>query len=211
MFLSHHKHAPPLAENTFYHIYNRGNNGENLFYRPENYGYFLQKLDYYLSDYLGLYAYCLLPNHFHLLVKVVDQDALPDEKRQLTSGTKRITQAEHLISEQFRRFFLAYSKSINAQEGRTGSLFAKPFKRKPVLSETYFTRLVYYIQANPAVHGIFDNFMQYPYSSYHRILDPKLTKLRKQEVMQWFGSREGYIDFHLHGAADGLVDLRLED
>jgi REP element-mobilizing transposase RayT len=211
MFLSHHKYFPPLIANTFYHIYNRGNNGENLFYRPENYGYFLQRFDHYLSDYLKLYAFCLLPNHFHLLVKVADADALPEEKRRLAPDTGQITPPDRIISEQFRRFFLGYSKSINAQEGRTGSLFAKPFKRKPVLSETYFTRLVYCIHANPAVHGIFDNFMKYPYSSYHRILDPKLTKLRKQEVLQWFGGRESYLDFHLHGAADGLADLRLED
>ncbi len=80
-----------------------------------------------------------------------------------------------------------------------------------MLSETYFTRLIYYIHANPAIHGIFDDFTKYPYSSYHRILDPKLTKLRKQEVLQWFGGREGYVAFHLHGVSEGLGDLQLEE
>lgn len=63
----------PLEKGCFYHIYNRGNNGDNIFYTPENYEYFLKRFDYYLSDYLEVYAYCLLPNHFHLLVRVKDE------------------------------------------------------------------------------------------------------------------------------------------
>jgi REP element-mobilizing transposase RayT len=82
---------------------------------------------------LELYAYCLLPNHFHLLIRAVAPDALPEEKRQVVSGSRRLVEANQIISEQFRRFFLSYSKSINAQEGRTGSLFEKNFKRKPKL------------------------------------------------------------------------------
>ncbi len=94
MFLSHHKHFPPLVAHTFYHIYNRGNNGENLFYRPENYGYFLQKFDHYLSGYLELYAYCLLPNHFHLLVRAVVPDTFSEEKRRVVSGSRRLAEAD---------------------------------------------------------------------------------------------------------------------
>ena len=54
----------PLEEGQFYHIYNRGNNRERLFYSTENYLFFLRRYDEYL------YAFCLLPNHFHLLVRV---------------------------------------------------------------------------------------------------------------------------------------------
>lgn len=58
-----------LFPDTFYHIYNRGNNKEKIFYKDSNYIFFLQKFDSYLSPYLDLYSYCLLPNHFHLLIK----------------------------------------------------------------------------------------------------------------------------------------------
>ena len=61
---------PNLEPDTFYHIFNRGNNRENLFYKPENYLYFLKKYGKYLFPVLETYAYVLLPNHFHLMVRV---------------------------------------------------------------------------------------------------------------------------------------------
>jgi len=59
-----------MFEGNFYHIYNRGNNRENIFFEENNYYYFLEKYDKYLTNYLETFAYCLLPNHFHLLVRV---------------------------------------------------------------------------------------------------------------------------------------------
>ena len=61
-----------LENGRFYHIYTRGINGTNLFYEERNYAYFLQKYGYYLHEVLDTYAYCLLGNHFHLLVRVKD-------------------------------------------------------------------------------------------------------------------------------------------
>jgi putative transposase len=63
-------HAP-FVSNDFYHVYNRANtNTDKLFYQQKNYAYFLQKFNEYLSDYLEVWAYCLIPNHFHFLVRV---------------------------------------------------------------------------------------------------------------------------------------------
>ncbi len=171
----------PLEENTFYHIYNRGNNGENLFYKEENYWYFLRKYDEYLSDYLETYAYCLLPNHFHLLIRV--KDSKDYEGRFLKTGTSNLVDTDKIISELFRRFFTSYSKSVNKQESRKGSLFQKNFKRKAVLSDSYFTRLVWYIHSNPKKHQIFNSYKEYPYSSYGRIILDRPTKLLKKEVL----------------------------
>ncbi|RYD76878.1 MAG: hypothetical protein EOP53_13910, partial [Sphingobacteriales bacterium] len=150
----------PMHENGFYHIYNRGNNGDNLFYKEENYFYFLKKYDQYLSDYLETYAYCLLSNHFHILARV-KEGITP-----LVSDVKTYEGTEKVVSEAFRRFFTSYAKSINIQEGRTGSLFQKNFKRKEVNNESYFTQLVYYIHSNPAKHNICTDFKEYSYSSY---------------------------------------------
>jgi len=73
-----HYHAH-FVSGYFYHIYNRANtNTDKLFYQEKNYAYFLEKFDQYLSDYLEVWAYCLIPNHFHFLVKVKNIDA-PDE------------------------------------------------------------------------------------------------------------------------------------
>ena len=101
----------PFYTNQFYHVYNRGNNGEKIFYSTRNYYHFLNLYDKYLSDCVNTYAYCLIPNHFHFLIRVRDSS---------------------VISDQFRIFFLSYSKAINKQESRTGSLFQKRFKRTTI-------------------------------------------------------------------------------
>lgn len=198
---------PPFVAGCFYHIYNRGNNRENLFYKEENYRYFLKKYDEYLSDYLDTYAYCLLPNHFHLLVRVKDNDAVltaarlskflkPSEAEERIPSLEGMVSVDRIVSEQFRRFFISYSQSINKQENRVGSLFQKNFKRKEVKNESYFIRVVHYIHANPQLHGICSDYMEYPHSSYGRILVEKPTKLMKSQILDWFGGKEGYKLFY---------------
>jgi len=59
----------PLQVDSYYHIYNRGINGENIFKEERNYDYFLQKYTQFVSPIAETYSYCLMKNHFHLLVK----------------------------------------------------------------------------------------------------------------------------------------------
>ena len=137
----------PLEKGKFYHIYNRGNAGTNLFYKKENYEFFLHRYNEYLSPFVDTFALCLLPNHFHLLVQVKDDGATPD-----LPGFKNL--AGLSISQAFSNFFNSYSKAINKQQNRHGSLFEKPFRRKLVTNTQYLTNLVFYIHANPQPHGI---------------------------------------------------------
>ena len=66
----------PLDPNKYYHIYNRGNAGQWIFSKENNYPYFLSKYKIYMLDYVNTYAYCLLPNHFHILIKVKSEEEL---------------------------------------------------------------------------------------------------------------------------------------
>lgn len=59
-----------IEEGSFYHIYNRGNNGGDIFFDDENYNYFLKLLAKYITPVADIYAYCLMRNHFHLLVRI---------------------------------------------------------------------------------------------------------------------------------------------
>ena len=68
------KYSPPLYDGHFYHIYNRGNNKGNIFFTQENYRYILVKFNKYLTRFLDVYAFCLLRNHFHVLVKIKEED-----------------------------------------------------------------------------------------------------------------------------------------
>ena len=103
---------------------------------------------------------------------------------------------EHPASAAFKRLFTSYSKAINTQQNRHGSLFEKPFRRKLVTNTKYLTNLIFYIHANPQLHGIADDFRFYPWSSYEKILKNTATKLEKTQVLQWFSSPENYVAYH---------------
>lgn len=167
----------PLYKDHLYHVYNRGNGKELIFFNERNYDYFLKQYHKYTADLLDTFAYCLLSNHFHLLLRPKVND--PD-----------------LISERFRRFFIAYSMAINKQEKRKGNLFQRAFKRKIIEDEKYFFSAVYYIHSNPVHHGIIKDLTTYRFSSYNSLIGSKETKLCRSDVIAWFGGKENFIEFH---------------
>lgn len=185
----------------FYHIYNRGNNRENIFYKERNYKYFLEKFDEYLSEYIHVYAFCLLPNHFHFLIRI------PEKENDAIALSDVIDNLPHTVTEKFRRFFLGYSQTINKQQHRVGSLFQKNFKRKLINKEEYLTRIIYYIYLNPIHHKRNYSFESYPYSSYRIIVSNKQTKLLRKEVINIFGSKRNFIDCHQMQ----LIDIKDSD
>ncbi len=187
---------PPLKENGYYHIFNRGNNGGPLFFKPDNYFYFLKKFNEYLADYLCCYAYCLLPNHFHLLVYIKNFAEVDLQKQTLVKGASLLTKPEEIVSEQFRRFFLSYAKAIKIQEKRTGSLLEKNFKRKLIETDEYFIAVVNYIHQNPYKHKVADRFQEYLYSSYSQVIASEESTVTK-EIMDRFGGRDAFIRYHL--------------
>ncbi len=176
----------PLQHSQYYHIYNRGNNRENIFIEERNYRYFLKLYARYIGPIADTYAYCLLRNHFHLLVRIKTVEE--QEKTLRVSETLRVSGAFTPLvpSQQFGNLFNAYAKAINKAYQRTGSLFEHPFGRIPVTSDAYFVYLITYIHQNPQKHGFVDDFRLWPYSSYHTILSTKPTRLKRSEVLAWF-------------------------
>src|SRR5690554_3256688 len=110
----------------FYHIYNRANGNEMLFLSEENYTLFLKRYTKYLSDLVDTYCYCLMPNHFHFLIKIKNEQLL---KALPKFGTLAELQYGLVISKQFSNFFSSYTQAFNKMHSRKGTLFMKPFKR----------------------------------------------------------------------------------
>lgn len=79
---------------------------------------------------------------------------------------------------------------------RKGSLFNRPFKQKEVTNDTYFTKLVHYIHANPVHHGFVKTIEDWPFNSYHTFLSEKNTLLKRNEVLDWFNGRQEFKRFH---------------
>ena len=144
-----------LQFNQYYHMYNRGNNREALFKEERNYYYFLDLYRKYIYPIADLYAYCLLPTHFHFLLRIKSLAEL-----------EGIYQEESQIWRQVMTFLGIYTKAINKTYNRSGHLFEGRYSRKIVLKDEYFFHLISYIHQNPQTHGIVSNFRIWPYSSY---------------------------------------------
>lgn len=186
----------PLEPGKFYHIYNRGNNSEKVFYLRENYKFFLRRYDEYLTGLVETYAFCLLPNHFHFLVRVKEEGGGEGKVSPLKKVKPLGMGMGERASAAFQRLFTSYAMALNNQENRHGSLFEKPFKRIEVKSTKYLANLVFYIHANPQLHGIVPDFRDYPWSSYQRILNHAPTALEKDKVLEWFSSKDNFISYH---------------
>ncbi len=182
-----------LEPNTYYHIYNRGINGQNIFLEERNYTYFLLKYAQYVSPFVDTFAYCLLKNHFHLLIRTKSEEGV----RQLLGGRKEDKSVSWHFSNVFASLFQSYAQAINKKYSRTGAFFEEPFHRIAVKDEAYFSWLIWYIHYNPQKHGFVTDFRDYSHSSYHNFLVEKKTRLNKEEVLGWFGNKQGYINFHL--------------
>ena len=127
---------PPLFPNEAYHVLNHANGFENLFANEGNYSFFLQKYMLYVQPIVRTYAYCLLPNHFHFLVRVRSEGELEKVWVALKPTSRKFGTFEKLsskeqsdfISRQFGRCFSSYAQAFNKQQNRKGSLFIPNFK-----------------------------------------------------------------------------------
>lgn len=183
-----------LLPNLYYHIYNHANGKDNLFLTPENYRFFLQQYAKHIYPVAYTLAYCLLPNHFHLLIRIRNEEELKiNFPKTNLPGFKNL---EGLVSSQFSNFFNSYTKAFNKSYNRRGSLFIKNFKRRLIADDAYFTRIIYYIHNNPVRHGFVKNIAGWPWTSYSTFLNNKPSKINRQEVLQWFGGMDGFEKFH---------------
>ncbi len=187
----------PLEAGNIYHLFNRGINGENIFKEPRNYYHFLDKYKEYCSDILETYTYALLKNHFHLMVKVKENIIVlrRDGKGEI----------ELNASKQLSHFFNSYVQSYNTAYNRHGKLLEEPFKRKMVDGDSYFTSLIYYIHFNPQHHGFTTDFRNWEFTSWHALLSDKETFLATEKVIEWFGSKNHFVNAHVGNA--GLTDI----
>jgi putative transposase len=183
----------PLGCGCVYHVYNRGTDGENLFREERNYRFFLQRYAHYIEPVAETYAYCLLRNHFHALIRTLTPEE--QENRYADSDAERPFKLRH-PSRQFGALFCSYALACNKAYGRGGSLFEHPFHRRLVGSEPYFTRLVVYINRNAERHGLVDDYRDWLYASYRTLISSRPTHLQRDTVLSWFGGRDALVAAH---------------
>ena len=179
----------PLTEGEFFHIYNRGVNGESIFKEIKNYYFFLEQYKHYCSQIFDTYAYCLLKNHFHLVLYINENIEVP---RNDGNGMYKLD-----ASKQLSHFFNSYAQSINKSYQRTGQLFESSFERRLVDSDGYLKQLIYYIHNNPVHHGFTSDMSSWEFSSYQEIIKvPNNSFLAIDKILACFGGIENFKDEH---------------
>jgi putative transposase len=153
----------------YYHLYNRGNDRRLIFFEQENYLYFLRLIRRHLIEQtLDVLAYCLMPNHYHLLVQC----------------------KAHGVSRAMMRLSVAYTKAMNRRYNRVGALFQGQFQAIAVDSDEYLYHLTRYIHLNPVKAGLVAHPKEWAFSSYREYAGlrsgtlPQLEVVRRQLVSE---------------------------
>lgn len=163
----------PFVPGLYYHIHNRGNNRQSIFFQPQNYLYFLRNVKRYLVPLANVTAYCLMPTHYHILV--------------------RVQTSEVSLSRAMMRLSVSYTKAINKRFERVGSLFQGQFQAKPVQSYHHLLNLCVYLHANPVKDGLVTDPADWVYSNYLEWLGQRDGTLVDRKFMQeHFGSPTEY-------------------
>ena len=137
---------PDYFPSGVYHFYNRGSHRESIFREPDNYLFVISRIKHYLAELnLVVLAYCLMPNHYHLLI--------------LQEGG----QPAGLLPQ---RVFNSYSKAYNKVLQHSGTLFEGPYRVKPVVQTSHLLQLCRYIHGNPVKDGLVKYPADWPYSNY---------------------------------------------
>jgi putative transposase len=169
-----------LCAGEFYHLYNRGNNRERIFFERENYLLFLRRLRQHLLPVLDVVAYCLMPTHYHLLVRI---------------KTTEVSETS-VVSRAMMRFSVSYTKAMNKRYDRVGSLFQGAFQAKRVDSDAYLAHLSRYIHLNPMLVGYGSSPEEWEFSSYPEYLGLRDGSLPMPDfVLVQFPTREAYQAF----------------
>ena len=188
-----------------YHIYNRANGSENLFRCHENYKYFLRKYQEKISGIADTIAYCLMPNHFHLLVKIKGEKELEDFICQISKQNRRPAippkiapgdRHHFIIRRSFHNFFSGYAKAFNKYHDRRGSLLQQNTKRKIVINDTYLLNVIIYIHLNPVNHEFTVKPEEWPHSSFHAYIEKEVNTSFTKQILEWFGGRKAFLEAH---------------
>lgn len=202
-----------------YHIFNHANGAENLFLNNENYFYFLEKYAEKLNEVVSTLAYCLMPNHFHILIGVRSEKTLlrflekkkeNHNKLKIPDGLSKSELNHFIVKEQFRGFLGGYVKAFNKYHNRKGSLLRQNTKRKIVNNAKYKTNIIRYLHLNPVYHGFTATPETWKYSSYHTFVNNGKTRIPRGEILEWFGGIKGFINFHQERLEGEGLDVLLE-
>ena len=188
-----------FEQDYIFHLYNQGNNKQPIFYTDENYIYFLKKIKRYILPYADILAWCLMPNHFHLMIYVKKTEIIEPNSEEMTPS-HLLTIRPRTLNQSIAIMLRSYTRAINKQENFSGSLFRKKTKAECIncpngftpsfIMESEITKInnkqpekqyplicFNYIHQNPVKSGLVKKEIDWEYSSakdYAGLRDGKL-------------------------------------
>lgn len=190
----------PFVDNQIYHVYNRCNGYEAIFKNFRNYDYFLMKFHEYLDPHWETLAWCLMPTHFHLMIRM---------KPQLEVEPRVLRKMQPCVKA-YADFCNGYVQAFNREHGRKGSLFMRSFKRIHVSNETYERQLICYIHNNPVKEGYVSSAKDWHHSSFRMFSDMTAEEVKKNEIITKFGSKADFLHAHVAEICPGSLDIKHE-
>jgi REP element-mobilizing transposase RayT len=177
------------APGAYFHIYNRGNRKEDIFLEESDFRFFILRLRQYLfpdlkdkarlnllpKDSFSLICYCLMPNHFHLILR--QNSDIPTSKLLL-------------------RVCTSYSRYFNKKYDKVGHIFQDQFKQLMIGNDNYLKWLSCYIHQNPKVAGIVKSLEHYRWSSYNNFIGKEVSNICDKEIiLSYFKNNKDFKDF----------------
>lgn len=161
------------GETGIYHIILRGNNKQNIFIDEKDYLFFLNRLNKYIKELkLELHAYCLMPNHIHLL----------------------IGNANELMSLLIQKLATSYAIYFNHRYDRCGHLFQGRFKSEPIENDEYYKTVYRYILQNPEKANL-ASYSDYSWNSYKKLLFDTKNQLFTKHITSIFSDKTSLFSF----------------
>ncbi len=220
----------PIEHGNYYHIYNRGTNSNKIFTTKNDYHYFLKLTAIYIDCIAEIFAYALMGNHFHFLIRIKEEKEigyLNPQKSKSKNLAEKWKTSNDLSNEEiellgytakpnpekmFQHLFSTYAIYFNKKSSGTGSLFQHPFRRINIENEEYLKRLVLYIHHNPVKHNICNVLKHYQWTSYASMTSNKSSNLSREVLIDWFGGIENFKNVHEeYNSFEDVDGLTLEE
>ena len=198
----------PLFPDSTYHLFSRAIGDDKIFRDKGNFHFFLLRLQKYILPVAHIYAFCLLPNHFHLLVRIKDLTAIK-AYFDVVKKEKAFTEESisDFIMERFSNLLNSYAKSFNKVYRRKGGLFIDYIRRVEITTDAQLWSTVFYIHKNPVHHGYCQPLNDWQWSSYKAYSKKTMQWIDCTEVIRCYGSLTSFLQFHAQPVDQRIVEL----
>ena len=203
-----------FEKDRIYHVYNQGNNRKKIFLTRSNYQLFHEKMDRFICPYADILAWCLMPNHFHLMILVKEVELFYEKKsKKFLNGSEIVNKnmcKKRALNESIGILLRSYTRIINAENEFTGSLFRKKSKANIInsfkgqqpnfwkskiaifnmLPENQYPQICFnYIHHNPVKAGLVSKDIDWEFSSARDYANLRSNGIVKKELART------YVDF----------------